>query len=234
MRKFAGKLLVGALVGAVAGFVVMYLLDHYWNFDVKFSSMSFEWMILFMAVSILSIGFNVFSYAKMKAEAKKHVTGDEEDERDALQYKRYCDMSLAANIGFYFSIAMLALVALTVQQNVLAWLIAAMILLFISITLNYLNIELAKIIYPERDFPSVNDKQYAKKLLAMSDEGERHVMLQGMYRAYASINVLLFWAVLALIAYSIISGVSQLFAIFLIILVLIIINAQYSITIRNK
>ena len=70
--------------------------------------------------------------------------------------------------------------------------------------------------------------------MEMSDEGERHVMLQGIYKAFTSINSLLFFAVLALIGYSVISGVSQLFGIFSILLILMVINVQYMLNIRNK
>ena len=227
MTKQIGKMLIGAVVG----FVVMYILLNL-KFNVYMPFKSIKWMILFMVVSILLLIFSLFGYIKIKEEAKKQVSGDEEDERDKLQNKRYGDIVLAANVSMYFSLAMLALVATTVQHNAFVFISLALIL--VSLSLGFVYLELVKTINPNRDIPTVNDKQFAKKLLEMSDEGERHIMLQGMYRAFTSINPLLFFAVLALIAYSIISGVSQLFGIFTILLILVIINAQYMLTIRKK
>lgn len=227
MKKNIGKI----LASAAAGFILMYLLLDL-RFDVNISLISFELTIIFLTISLLLIIFSILGYLKIKSEVKKDVKGNEEDERDARLYRLYGDVTLAANIAMYFSTLLLAIVALTDQHNVFVFISLAIIL--VSISLNYVYSELIKTIYPERNLPSVNDKQYAKKLLDSSDEGERHIMLQGMYRAFTSFNALLFFAVLLLIAYSVISGVSQLFGIFIIILILVITNTQYMLTIRNK
>lgn len=70
--------------------------------------------------------------------------------------------------------------------------------------------------------------------MTISDEGEHHIILNGLYGSFRSLNVLLLLAILFLIAYSVISGVSQLMAIFLIVFILVITNTQYMLTIRNK
>ncbi len=227
MIKTIGKM----LAGAVAGFLIMYFLMGF-QFNVNIPFPSFELTIIIMVLSILLIIFSLFGYAKIKSEVKKQVSGDEEDERDVRLYKLYSDIMLAANLSLYFSTFMLALIAVTDQPNAFVFISLALILT--SVSLNFVYSSLVHTVYPNRNLPSANDKQYAKKLLECSDEGERHIMLEGMYRAYTSLNALLFFAVLALIAYSIISGVSQLFGIFLIILILIITNTQYMLAIRNK
>lgn len=228
MKKNIGRM----LIGAVLGFVSMYLLLGM-ELDMKdFSFMSFEITIICMVVSLLAIIFSLFGYIKIKADAKKDVTGDEEDEREGRQYKRYADISLAVNIAMCFSMAMIALVTITDQHY--AFILISLVLFVLTTFLSFVNLELVKIIYPDRDFPSVSDKQFAKKLLNMSDEGERHVMLEGIYRSFSSLNSLLVIAVLVLIGYSIISGVSQLFGIFTILLILVITNVQYMLSIRKK
>lgn len=227
MTKLIGKMLMGAVAGFVGAYMLLSL-----EFDVNMSFMPFELTIIFMVISILLLIFSLFGYTKVKAEAKMRVTGDQEDERAVRQYKRYADIMLAAQMAVYFSLAMLALVAITDQPN--AFVFSSLALILTSFSLSFIYSGLAKTVDPHRQFPSVDDKQYAKKLLEMSDEGERHVMLQGMYRAFTSVNSLLFFAVLALISYSVISGVSQLFSIFIIIIILVVINAQYQLTIRNK
>lgn len=225
--KTIGKM----LLGAVAGFLIMYVLMGF-QFDLTIPFLSFELIVIIMTLSILLTTFSLFGYAKIKSEAKKQVTGDEEDERDVRLYKLHNDIMLATNLSLYFSTFMLALIAVTDQPNTFVFISLALILT--SISLNFVYSSLIHTIYPDRDLPSVNDKQYAQKLLESSDEGERHIMLEGMYRAYTSLNALLFFAVFVLIAYSVISGVSQLFGIFLIVLILIITNTQYMLTIRNK
>lgn len=227
MKKYVGQMLAGAAIG----FILMYLLLNV-QFEVKFSSISTELTFILMCISILLIIFSLLGYFKIKAEAKKHVTGEEEDERDALQYRIFSDITLAANTAMYFSILMLAIVAVTDQHN--SFIFISLALALISFLLSTLNSELARSINSERNLPSINDKNYAKKLLEMSDEGERHIIHQGMYRAFTSINALLFLALLLLIAYSVITGVSQLFGIFLIVFTLVIANLQYMLTVRNR
>ena len=229
--KSIGKILVWAVVGFLSGYLFMFLLkDSPANLNISF--MSFEMTIIFMTLSIALIIFSLYGFVKIKSEAKRHVTGDEEDERDAYLYKRYSDIMLAASIAMYFSILMLALVAVTDQHN--AFIFISFALLLVSISLNILYSGLVSVIYPDRNLPSLNDKQYAKKLLEVSDEGERHVMLHGMYRAYSNLNALLLLSLFLFIGYSVISGVSQLFSIVIIVLILVITNTQYMLTIRNK
>lgn len=229
--KSIGKILVWAVVGFLSGYLFMFLLkDSPANLNISF--MSFEMTIIFMTLSIALIIFSLYGFVKIKSEAKRHVTGDEEDERDAYLYKRYSDIMLAASIAMYFSILMLALVAVTDQHNAIIFISFA--LLLVSISLNILYSGLVSVIYPDRNLPSLNDKQYAKKLLEVSDEGERHVMLHGMYRAYSNLNALLLLSLFLFIGYSVISGVSQLFSIVIIVLILVITNTQYMLTIRNK
>lgn len=91
-----------------------------------------------------------------------------------------------------------------------------------------------KYAYPNREFPSYNDKKYAKKLFELSDEGERHIMLQGLYSAFSTTNVLLSGSLLLLMFYSVASGESQLFAILIIAIILVIVNTQYFLKIRNR
>lgn len=231
MKKSIGKVLIGAVVGAVGGYLFMYLLMNS-QFDVNISSLSLELTIISMAISILLIGFSIWGYIKIRSEFKRPLEGDEEDERDMRLYKLYSDIMFGTNVSVYMSTFMLALTAVTEQH--IAYVFISLVLVLISILLNIIYSGSANLIYPDRNLPSVNDKQYAKKLLEISDDGERHIMLEGMYRAYTSLNALLFFAVIALIAYSIISGISQLFAILIIILILIITNTQYFLTIRNK
>src|SRR5690606_15958658 len=93
---------------------------------------------------------------------------------------------------------------------------------------------LMKNMYPERDLPSITDKKYAEKLLNVSDDGEKHIMLGGLYKTHITMNSLLLGAIVLLLFYSIASDSSQLFSIFIIVGILAITNTQYQFSIRNK
>ena len=235
MAKAIGKMLLGALVGAVLGYMAMHV-SLYSSLGSNLSwgtlNLSFELMIILMVISVGLIIFNAVTCVKIMRESKRMETGDEEDELAELQNKRYGDGMLAANIAMYTSVGMLALVGITAQPN--AFIFISLGLVLLSISMVFINAELAKVVDPNREYPSVNDKGYAKKLMEMSDDGERHIMLQGLYRAFTSISMLLFFAVLALIGYSVLTGVSQLAGILIILFILIFTNAQYMLSIRKK
>ncbi|WP_353056562.1 DUF3169 family protein [Solibacillus isronensis] len=91
-----------------------------------------------------------------------------------------------------------------------------------------------KYVYPYREIPSYNDKQYTKKMFEMSDEGERHIMLQGLYSAFNLENILLLCSLLLGMFCSVASGESQLFAILIIAIILITVNTQYMLKVRNR
>ncbi|GLC90330.1 DUF3169 family protein [Lysinibacillus piscis] len=227
MKKHVGKMLLGAIAGFIVAYGVMHL-----KFDVNMPAMGFEFTIIFMIITMILISFSLIGYMKVKGDAKKQLVGDAQDELETLQYKRSSDTMIASNTAIYFSTLMLAIVSLTDVPNIFIFISLGLVL--VSIVLNTIYANLGKSLQPERNWPSVNDKDYAKKILAISDEGERHVILQGLYGAFASLNGLLLLAIFILIGYSAVSGVSQLLAIFIIVFILIITNTQYMLTIRNK
>ena len=232
MTKTIGKM----LLGAVFGFVVMYVILEavFGSLDISWGvvDLSLELMIVLMVISVSLNLFNAVTCVKIMRESKKQVTGDEEDRLAELQGKRYGDGMLAANIAMYTSTGMLALVGITALPIVFIYISLGLLLL--SLSMMFITAELAKVVDPNREYPSVNDKQYAEKLMEMSDDGERHIMLHGLYRAFTSINMLLFFAVLALIVYSVLTGVSQLAGILIILFILIFTNTQYMLSIRKK
>lgn len=68
-------------------------------------------------------------------------------------------------------------------------------------------------------FPKVGEKQYTEKVLALMDEGERHITLVSMYKVYTMNSAFLMIGILLLSFFSIESGVNQ--SLGLIILVLL-------------
>lgn len=225
------RLVFQMIAGAAVGFILMYLALSM-NFSSDFSGFAFAFTLLLLGITILLLVLGMVSIVQMNKKAKMTLSGDEEDERDRWQYKRYSDTTLGGTVALVLSIVSLGVAVITEQP---IWLLVVVMVTTLAASLLTTVVPaMIKVIYPDRKLPNVAEKDYAKKLLAASDEGERHVMLEGLYRTFTTLNVTLLLALVLLIVYSVGTGVSQLFAIFVIALILIIANAQYLFSIRNK
>ncbi|QGH36140.1 DUF3169 family protein [Gracilibacillus salitolerans] len=218
-------------IGAVFGFFIVYaFLDL--EFGVTILEIAYELTWILGGVSLILLVLAMIGMLQIKRKASSSLEGEEEDVRDKWQYQKFSDVSLAGNSSMIFSIITLSIVLVTNQEILLA--IFASILVMLTGASSFVMPYLLKVMYPERDLPEASDKDYTKKLLASSDEGERHVMLEGLYYTFNSTNLLLVGAMIILTVYSVSSEHSQLFAIFIIGLILITINMQYILKIRNK
>lgn len=227
MKKTLIQLLGGAVIGAPIGFFIVS-----GNFALPIYEIATEMTLVFLGIAfLLSVG-SLVKLAQLKQKSAQQFSGDEEDLHEQYLYKLCSDVSLASNIALILSIVAICIGVITEQSIVILTLSIFIVLL--SILSSILVGKSLKYAYPNREFPSFNDSQYSKKLLEMSDEGERHVMLQGFYSAFNTTNILLHGSLLLLMFYSIASGESQLFAILIISLILIIVNTQYMLKIRNR
>lgn len=93
---------------------------------------------------------------------------------------------------------------------------------------------LTSVLYPDREMPQISDSKYAEKLIDLADEGERYIIMQGLYKAHNLLNVVLVFTIVAATIYSISTETSQTFSIVLMTLVLLIVNGRYSLYIRDK
>ncbi|MFD2657679.1 DUF3169 family protein [Gracilibacillus thailandensis] len=218
-------------IGAVFGFFIMYAFLGL-ELEISMFDIAYELIWILGSISLILLVLALVGMLQIKRKASSPLEGEEEDDRDKWQYKKFNDVSLVGNISMIFSIVTLSIVIVTKQELLLT--ICALILVLISGASSFVSPYLMKVMYPERDLPEVSDKDYTKKLLASSDEGERHVMLEGLYYTFNSTNILLVGAMIILTVYSVSSEQSQLFAIFIIGLILITINTQYILQIRNK
>lgn len=226
MKSFANF-----FIGAVFGFFIIYPFLAL-EFELTMLDIAYELIWILGTISLILLVLAIVGMLQIKRKASSPLEGEEEDDRDKWQYKKFSDVSLVGNISMIFSIITFSIVIVTKQELFLT--ICALILVLISGASSYVSPYLMKVMYPERDLPKASDKDYTKKLLASSDEGERHVMLEGLYYTFNSTNLLLVGAMIILTVYSVSSEQSQLFAIFIIGLILITINTQYILQIRNK
>lgn len=225
------RIIIWTLIGAAVGFFGMYAALSI-DFKAGFPPIGFEVNSVLIAITLLLFVYSAVSSAQMKKNAHLPLTGVDEDERDVWQYKRFSDLNLCNTIALIVSIMALGVSIITDQPTWL--LLTSGGVLLISIIFSMLVPGLMKIVYPDRDLPSASEKNFAEKLLAASDEGERFVMLQGYYKTFNTMNLSLIIALMLFILYSVGTGDSQLFSIFIVGLILIVTNAQYLLTIRNK
>ncbi|MCY1118546.1 DUF3169 family protein [Bacillus safensis] len=225
--KTVYKMLLGALLGFLGTYCLLAA-----EFEMTLLDVAFEATLVISGLTILLIIYCFSGISLMKKRVSLSVSGDEEDELEAKQYRTFTDLTLANTVSTIFSIVAIGIAIVTEQP---IWLILVNAALFIvTIISSYAAVSVLKLVYPNRNLPSPSDKDYSKKLLAISDEGEKHVMLGGLFHTYQMMNILLTGAMFILIVYSLGANHSQLFSIIVIGLVLIILNANYMFRIRNR
>ncbi|KPN14169.1 hypothetical protein AKG37_08840 [Bacillus australimaris] len=225
--KTVYKMLLGALFGFFAAYCLLAA-----EFEMTLLEVAFEATVVISVLTILLIIYCFSGISRMKKRVSLSVSGDEEDELEAKQYRTFTDLSLSNTVSTILSIIAIGMAIVTEQP---IWLILVNTALFIvTIISSYVAISVLKLVYPNRNLPSPSDKDYSKKLLAISDEGEKHVMLGGLFHTYQLMNILLTGAMFIMIVYSLGANHSQLFSIMVIGLVLIILNASYMLKIRNR
>ncbi|MGX9290726.1 DUF3169 family protein [Bacillus sp. A015] len=225
--KTVYKMVLGALLGFLGAYCLLAA-----EFEMTLLDAAFEATLVISGLTILLIIYCFSGISRMKKRVSLSVSGDEEDELEAKQYRTFTDLTLANTVSTILSIIAIGMAIVTEQP---IWLILVNVTLFIvTIISSYVAISVLKLVYPNRNLPSPSDKDYSKKLLAISDEGEKHVMLGGLFHTYQLMNILLIGAMFILIVYSLGANHSQLFSIMVIGLVLIILNANYMFRIRNR
>ncbi|WP_282059814.1 DUF3169 family protein [Bacillus pumilus] len=225
------KTIYKTLLGALLGFLGAYCLLAA-EFEMTLLDVAFEATLVISGLTIVLIVYCFSGISRMKKRVSLSVSGDEEDELEAKQYRTFTDLTLANTVSTILSIIAIGMAIVTEQP---IWLILVNVALFIvTIISSYVAISVLKLVYPNRKLPSPSDKDYGKKLLAISDEGEKHVMLGGLFHTYQMMNILLTGAMFILIVYSLGANHSQLFSIIVIGFVLIMLNANYMFRIRNR
>lgn len=224
------KQIIFIILSAAAGFLTSILVLN--NFSIDFNLYAEPIQIGLLVIIVVLLLLSLIKFTQIKNLSKKEVVGDEEDEVDILKYKGFTDFSLFSNSSFVLSILTVCISAITNSEMIYVVLgIAAVI---VSYIFSILTTYLLKWAYPDREMPKVSDKKYADKLLAISDEGERHIMLIGLYKSYYFVTFALVIAIILATLYSVSSGHSQLFSIIIMSIVLLLTHGKYGLSIRNK
>lgn len=225
--KWIAQALVGALIGF---FTTLAILKG--DIALPLARYTFAMNIILLIIGIILILATLVYYYQLKKSSQKEAYGEEEDALDEWKYKKFGDFSLFLHAALIIN---LFFVCMSILTEAPMWVITASgVLLVVSLGLSFIMPSFVRRLYPERAFPAIDDKDYAKKLLEISDEGERHVMLQGLYKSFNSVNLLLLVGMLLLLFYSLATGSSQLFGITIIAVILLLTNVQYLWSVRGK
>ncbi|TVT27067.1 DUF3169 family protein [Salinicoccus cyprini] len=223
--KYALKLLLYAAGGFIVAYTVMFtdILNQI-NLDSRWLNMTV------FVLAIITVVLSIIGYFQLKGTAKDEDM--DEDLREQYKYRKFSDLSLATHSSIILSF--LAMGLGVISEMPLWFVISSLVLFCLSFAFQIFTSKLPKQLYPERNLPEISDARYADKLLAVSDDGERHVMLNGLYKAFASTSALLFMSLVILMVYSVATGNAQIIGMLLIGSILLISNAQYVLSIRNK
>ncbi|QDP41503.1 DUF3169 family protein [Radiobacillus deserti] len=222
------KRFIQFIIGGIVGFIITYAF-------MNFSGVRFAGEIAVIgltAVSIILLVWSIVRFQKIKSLNFQQFSGVEEDEVEERKYKLFADYSLFTNISFVFSLLALSLSLITTQNLMLT--VVSLLLVIVSFLFIQYMIPMMKHVYPDRDFPNKSDSNDAQGILTMADDGEKHVILNGLYKAHSLLNGSLITAIILSTIYSMTKENAQTFSIILMALVLLAVNSNYLFVVRNK
>ncbi|MBY7144899.1 DUF3169 family protein [Virgibacillus sp. NKC19-3] len=223
------NLIVRFIAAGFVGFVSYYVL-------MNFSELHYAGeiaVISLMAISIILIVRSIFRFRKVKSLNSQHFTGDEEDEVENKKYKLFSDYALCANVSFVLSILALSLSLLATQNVIMT--VGSIIVLLITIVLNRYMTHIMQHVYSDRNMaPTASHADYPESVLDIADNGEKHVILDGLFQSQGLLNVTLILAIVLSTVYSINSDNAEIFSIILMAVVLLVVNVKYQLVIRNR
>jgi len=217
-------------LGAIAGLMLSIIATG--TSDINMDSIYYWIGMILLTVSIVLAVVSIYLYRQLKTVSGDYTKYMDMDAYDIYRYNKYNDLQVVNTMAMMMSVMSLA-IFMIIEYHFMLILISGvtyLVVLYLTIT----QASLIEQLYPDRDLPKVGDKKYAEKLLASSDEGERHIMLNGLYKTHNFVQVGLFMGIVILIFYSIITGESQIFSIILIGVILILSQLKYSLEIREK
>lgn len=226
------NLVLRMLVGGAIGFFLMYWVLSSPLEGIAFSEYSL-WVNGFLLIVLIGLLLSSFiRYRKIHRLLNQPLTGDAEDLADQQMYRWFSDGTLSLNLVLPLSLAVISVNLVLDQQ--LSLVVTGFIVMVVGLIGSIRFQALVQHMYPERKLPDISETDYAMKLLAASDDGEKHVMLEGLYKTHSLVNMLLIVGIILLLFYSLSTSSSQLFSIFVITSILMVSNAKYYLTIRNR
>lgn len=227
--KFILYLIIGAAVGLLVSITAR-------NIGGNVSTDSFYMWVGIAAciTAAVMIITGITQYRRLMTVAEDYSIYMDEDSYDKYRYNKHNEIQIYSTVSFVLSLVSLTIPMILIPDfNIFLFIFSAAVY-FISLGFLIKISGLVKKLYPERQLPSTDSKNYADKLLAASDEGERHIMLNALYKTFTITQVSLFTAIIVLTAYSVLTGESQIFSILVLGIIMIITNFKYFVEIKEK
>lgn len=226
--KQVGRMIIGGFVGFVLAYGLMHIRDMNRSDDI------FAYILILVTIGLLI--WSIRLYAEVRRIYHTIYTGIEEDQADQRKYQKSSDFSIAVHSAMVLSMITVA-VTLT-QQSSTYLIIASIVVLIGSLLVGGCTNKVLTYVYPDREMPKVEDAisedEYLDAMLDTADEGEKFIILQGLYKSHHLMNILLIVGIILATTYSALGEGSQLFSIFAMGAVLIGGNIKYQRAIRNK
>lgn len=225
------KMLMYAVIGFAVGYLTLELL--YGRDSSEMLGNIYYWTSVVMIV--ITVALLVYAFVRRRRVIKmvkdEHRAMDD-DAFDVYAYNSFNVVTVSTSVALVMSLMSLAIQTMAAQTP---WLvIVTIILLFVSVFLNLQAAALAHIIYPEKNLPEIGDKKYNQKLLAASDEGELFIMAKALYASWNLTSSLLFFAMILMTFYSIVTDDSQIFSIIITGLIMIVSHLKYASEIKER
>ncbi|AYW47936.1 hypothetical protein C7K38_05910 [Tetragenococcus osmophilus] len=225
------KIVLYLIIGAAVGLLVSSTARSIGG-DVS-TDRFYMWVSIITAiVAALFIILGVFQYRRVLSVAKDYLKYMDEDSYDKYRYNKHNEIQIYSIIGFVLSLVSLAIPLITYYN--LPVILFSSTVYIMSLIFLIKTTRLVSKLYPERNLPQPSDKNYTDKLLLASDEGERHIMTTALYKTFSLTQVGIFVGILILIAYSMLTGESQIFSIIVLGLLMIVSNMKYYSEIKEK
>lgn len=224
------KTLKQLLVGGAIGFIVTFTVLKGFTFD--FSKYADTVVLSLFVIIVILLGLSLLLYRQISNLNNTAYEGDEEDEVDVKKYKKFTDYSLFIHSSLTLSLLALT-ISIIVTKSTVFIILSISALIVCNLFMTFMH-HLMKLVYPDRNLPSLSAPNYTEKLLEVADEGEKHVILNGLYKSYSLLSIALVVAIAVATFYSISTDNSQLFSIIAMCIVLLIVNGKYLLAIRNK
>ncbi|UXR78489.1 MULTISPECIES: DUF3169 family protein [unclassified Staphylococcus] len=212
VMRFILSMLFGGLIG---GFVGLFFADTKgFRFLTEFHFVD-DWTMSIIGYMVLAVIAGLFLYQlwlqKHILKKKKEMTQTMTDvctETDQMESRLSLLFWRVGAINQFNVLLSFIFMIFAVLNNSSSIMSVLMMIIFVIASFSTIPYSLFVRKYDVR-FPKVGEKQYTEKVLALMDEGERHITLVSMYKVYTMNSAFLMIGILLLSFFSIESGVNQ-------------------------
>lgn len=244
MKKSILSLLFAAGIGFVVGLLVILLFMNETVREYVVGAVLFEDYFVYIFVGVWAVGLIVTVIGLMmgrRISMKNKEKVDDPDLLDDWTQRNFYTAQEFSNTGLLLAILSAAVVVtgavLTedVSKVVMGiFLVMSVAIIFFAAFVSFYLAGMMHVLYPERDLPSIHDKNYQEKLFEVSDDGERFLILKGLYKSNQTTQMNLLLGVLLLIFVSAATETNQLLAIVVILFIFGMNYMKYSRTLKNE